>query len=91
MKNRIEFFAIGAAPQVQKRKAPELLEEERVGPRACDSKWKAAPGVEIEHERVGQHAPNRAGVDIVAFGRAPRPAQSVPVGIEFDRGSELHF
>ena len=34
---------------------------------------------------------DRAGVDIVAFGRAARPPQSVPVGIEFDRGSELHF
>jgi hypothetical protein len=32
MKKRIELFAISAAPQVQKGKAPELLEEKRVGP-----------------------------------------------------------
>jgi hypothetical protein len=91
MKNRIKLFAIGAAPQLQERKAPELLEEERVGPRACDSKWKAALGVEIEHERVGQHAADRAGVDIIALRGAARAPQSVSVGIEFDRGSELHF
>ena len=90
MKNRIEFFAIGVAPQVEKRKAPQLLEEKRIGPRAGDPKRKAALIVEIEHERVGQHAADRAGVDIVALGRAARAPQSVPVGIEFHRDSELH-
>ena len=82
--------AIGVAPQLEKRKAPQLLEEHRVGPRAGDAKWKAALVVEIEHERVGQHAANRAGIDIVAFRRAARAPQLVPVRIEFHRGSELH-
>ena len=90
MKNRIEFFAIGVAPQLEKRKAPQLLEEKRIGPRACDPKRKAAPAVEIEHERVGQHAADRAGVDIVALRRAARAPQLVPVRIEFHRDSELH-
>ena len=41
MKNRIELFAIGFAPQLEKRKTPQLLEKNRIGPRACDPKRKA--------------------------------------------------
>ena len=89
-KNRIEFVAVGVPPQIEKGKSPQLLEENRIGSRACDPKGKAALVVEVEHERVGQHAPDRAGVDIVAFGRAARAAQSAPVRVELHRDSELH-
>ena len=73
MKDRIELFAIGVAPQLEKREASQLFEEKRIGPRTRDPKRKAALIVEIEDERVGQHAADCAGVDIVALRRAAAP------------------
>ena len=70
MKNRLEVFAIGVAPQLKKGKAPQLLEEKRVGPRTCDPKRKAAASLEVEHERIRQHASDRGGIDILALRRA---------------------
>ena len=90
MKNGIDFFTLGVAPKVEEREAPQLLEEKRIGPRTRNPKRKAALVVEVEHERVGQHASDRAGVERIALGRAAPASQLVPVGMKFHRGSELH-
>src|SRR6185437_595524 len=90
MKNRLEFAAVGVEPKVEKGAAPQLLEENRVSPRACDPERKAMGFVEVEHERVRQHAADRARVDIAAFGRAAPGPQPVPVRVEFHRDSKLH-
>ena len=91
MEDGSQLAAIAVAPQIEKGKAPQLLEEKSIGSRARDAKGKAALTVEIEDERVGQHAADRAGVDIVALGRATLGPQPVPVGEEFHRDGKLHL
>ena len=68
------MFAIGVAPKLGKGKAPQLFEEQRIGSGPGDAKREPAPVVEIEHERVGQHAADRAGSTSFRSGalRAPR-------------------
>jgi hypothetical protein len=90
MKHRIELLAISVAPKLEKGEAPELPQEDRIGPRSGDPERKPAPFVEIEHERIGKHAAYRARVDIVALGRAARSPELVPVRMELHGDGELH-
>ena len=91
MKDRIELLALVVAPKLEKGEAPELLHKDRIRPRSGDPERKSAPLVEIEHERIGEHAADRAGIDVVALGRAARSPEPVPVRVELRGDGELHL
>ena len=84
------LFPVLLAPEVEKRRAAQFPEEERVRARADDAHGKFAPRVELEDERVGENAANGAGIDIVALRRAAGAAQFVPIGVELLTGGEFH-
>ena len=84
------LFPVLFAPELEKRRAAQFPEEERVRPRADDAHGKCASRVELEDERVGENAANGAWIDIVALRRAAGAAQFVPIGVELLTGGQFH-
>ena len=73
---------ISLAPELQERKSPQLLKEQGVHSRSADAEGKAPPGVEVQHERVGQNATDGTRFDVVSLGRAATRPDGVPVRIK---------
>src|SRR4029077_12704876 len=80
--DRQELAHVAAArgrPQIEKNFVLELAAEQRAEPRAGDAERMAVRGLEGEDEGVGEHAADRAGLDIGALGRRPPGAPLVPI------------
>ncbi len=70
-------------PKIKERRAFQFAKKQGAGARSRNAQGVAPGGIDFENERIGQNAPDRAGIDFATLGRAPLAAQEIPVRIKF--------